>query len=231
MVIAITSGTMKISDEMTYRLINSGLTATKQSVFQTQQQISSGRRVTVASDDPSSYEMIIRLKDDLSSIQQYARNAEKLETDLRTIDNSLQSTVSLLQRVQEIIIRGGDATISATDRTALANEVDGLLTQLIDTANISEGGRYIFAGLRTDTKPYVGTDTDADGLIDTVTYNGSMETKQVEIGNGVYIEGNIPGSTTTGSNAVFQTPQVDLFQVLIDLRDNQIGRASCRERV
>ncbi len=164
--------------------------------------------------------MITRLNDDLANIKQYTRNAERLETDLTATDNTLQSMTSLFQRIEEITVKGGDGTLSASDRVSLGKEVDGLLTQLINMANLSEGGRYVYAGLRTDAKPYEGTDTDADGMIDTITYSGSDQTKKVEINRGVYVEANIVGSSTTSPNAMFQTSQVDLFQTLIDLRDN-----------
>jgi len=215
-----TDSDMRISDEMTYRVLSSGISSSKQSIFQLQQQISTGRRVLQPSDDPGSYEMITRLNDDLANIQQYTKNAERLETDLTATDNTLQSMTSLFQRIQEITIKGGDATISDSDRVTLGKEADGLLTQLIDMANLSEGGRYVYAGLRTDTKPYTGTDTDADGMIDTITYSGSDQTRQVEIGRGVYVEANIVGSSATSPNAMFQTSSIDLFQTIIDLRDN-----------
>jgi flagellin-like hook-associated protein FlgL len=104
----------------------------------------------------------------------------------------------------------------------MGQEVDGLLEDLVRIANSNPQGQYIFAGLRTDTPAYAVT-RDANNRITNVTYQGSAETRQTEIDNGVYVQANVPGSDPAATQSVFQSAEVDLFEDLIHLRDRLIA--------
>lgn len=207
-------------------MLGTDVSSTMSSMFDLQQQISSGKKINKPSDDPGAYETINRLHDDLSNIQQYTTNANSLTRDLTLADNSLRGVSDMFQRASEIAVKGGDATLSAQDRASLGAEIDSILKQVIDVANTSESGHYIFSGLRSNTKPYAGVDFNGDGNFDAVVYNGSTQTRQVEIGNGSYVPGNLVGSDPAGSSAVFETSTTNLFQTLITLRDNLLSNTN-----
>jgi flagellar hook-associated protein 3 len=214
---------MRITDEMTYRMLTDGLTSNQDAIYDIQQRISSGRQISNPSDDPGMYEVIQRLHTDLASNTQYARNIDQANRELLSTEDSLRNVLQILQRSGELAVRGSDATVSVTDRQAMGTEINQLLESLIGVANFSESGHYRFAGLRSDTIPYTTADIDADGLIDSVTYTGSEEVKQIEISRGIYTPTSIPGSNLNGENAAFQTQTTDIFNTLIDLRDRLLA--------
>jgi flagellar hook-associated protein 3 FlgL len=194
------------------------LTNQRDSVYQLQDQIASGKAVTVASDNPGAYDLVARLTTSESCIEQYLLNTKRLQSDLLESDNCLTQITDKLQRVSEIIINCGDSSMTPEYQEAAAAEVDVILEDIVALANSNPNGRYLFAGLRTDTPAYEVT-RDAEGYITDVTYQGNSEVRQVEIAKGVYNPANIPGSDTSGGAAVFETQTTDLFGSLIQLRD------------
>lgn len=214
---------------MNMRMMLSAFQRSSQTVRDLQNQIASGRRVNHASDDPGAYESIRRLRSDDSHLNQYRRNADVAAHYLSSVDANLQQVSDIMHRANELTIRGGDATYSAADRRAMSGEVDQLLHSLLSIANASESGRHIFAGLRTDHPPYLAEDTTGDGFIDTITYEGSPETRQIKVGEQLYIETNIPGTSPTNENGIFQTASQNLFDNLIELRDKLAAGESTEE--
>jgi flagellar hook-associated protein 3 len=200
-------------------MLTTNLASAQNSLYDIQRRISSGTKVAWPSDDPGAYEVIRNLHGDIARLQQYARNNDQAERELLAIDDVLQNTLGLFQRGSEIAIRASDATVSASDRQAMASEVNNLIESLVAKANHHEAGHYRFGGLRSDTAPYLTTDTNGDGWIDQVTYQGSDEVKRIEIGRGVYVGVTVPGTNLSGRNAAFQTASEDLFGSLIQLRD------------
>jgi flagellar hook-associated protein 3 FlgL len=214
---------MRVAENMTYQALVGDMMRTQGVVVRLQQQLASGRKVDKPSDDPGVYSTICRLHSDLSAIRQFTRNTEDLETGLLFTDRAIQQATNILSRAQEIAVRGADATVSAVEREAMGREVDQLLDGLVAVANSSDGGRYIFAGLRTDKQPFDASDTDGDGLTDSVTYSGGTGVRNVEVAPGVYVPANLPGANPGGSQAAFVTSDVDLFSSIIQLRDRLLN--------
>ncbi len=213
---------MRITDEMTYRMLRTNIASNQLSLRKLQEQIASGRKISVPSDGPGSYEVIQRLRKDLSGMDQYALNAERVDRDLLVADNVFQQMLNLFQRGSELAVMGGNSAQTPADLETIGKEVDELLGALLDLANTSIGGRYLFGGTETLATPFVTT-TDAEGLISAVSYVGNADIRFVEVSRGVYIEANVPGADAVSPNAVFQTGALDLFDNLIRMRDRLLA--------
>ncbi len=209
---------MRITNEMTNRMLSTYILQNQAACYDLQEQISSGKRILRPSDDPSGFDVASRLHNDARSTTQFVKNATALDQDLKTTDGKLQEITDILHRASEIIVNGSDGTQSPANLTAMGQEVNELLEDLVRIANSNPQGDYIFSGLRT-TEPAYSITRDANGQITNVTYEGSQETRQTEIDSGVYVQANVPGSDLTASQAVFQSSEVDLFADLIHLRD------------
>jgi flagellar hook-associated protein 3 FlgL len=182
--------------------------------------MSSGRKVNLASDDPGAYEAIRGLESDLSQLAQFERNTNMARHYLTVLDSSLDKTVNLVHQASELAVRASDATLDPGTRDAMAQQADELLKSLLAVANSSEGGRYNFAGLRVDEKPYVEQIDPVTGRITAVVYTGSEETRMIKIGPEQYAATNIAGSQPAGEGGIFQTATRDLFDSVIRLRDS-----------
>lgn len=213
------SSTMRVTSDISYRLLMESIHKNQSGILSSQQRLSSGVEVSKASDDPGAYGMIRALASTQAQLTQYERNANMAAAYHKTASDSLTLATDLMHRINEIGVKGGDGTLDPATREIMANEVDDLLKTMISAANGSDGGRYAFGGLRTDVPPYEAVLDPTDGRIVSVAYVGSEETRAIKIGESMTVATNYPGSTGAGEGGVFQTDTRDVFASIIALRD------------
>jgi flagellar hook-associated protein 3 FlgL len=169
------------------------LAALNQSQLDTQQamlEISSGRSVNVPSDNPIAAALLVQNNDQATFNSGYLQSLGSVQGQLSTADSTLSSVESALQQAISLGVEGGNGTLSAGDRSAIAVELQGIQSQFVSLANASYEGRYVFAGTNTNTPPFVVDNTSPSG----VTYVGNTDVNQVSIGSGYKLAINLPGS-------------------------------------
>jgi flagellar hook-associated protein 3 FlgL len=179
-----------------------------------QEKTASTKAFQRASDDPASAAAALGLRSSLESSQAYLDTATLASSWMSATDFSLKQTADLGTRAINLALRGVSDTMGAEERQALAGEMDELLHQAIGLGNTSHAGNYIYAGFRTNTKPFEGLDADADGRFEGVqNLNNSGEAILRTIGPGHTISQNIDGIATFSP----------LFDALIAARDALAG--------
>ncbi len=176
-----------------------------------QEQISTGKRVNRASDDPAAARKILSLRSEDLSLDQYASNIQTATQALDYSASSLQSTSDILQRITELTMQGVSSSTDQSGRTIMANEINQLLETIMQSANSKRLGRYTFAGTKTTTEPFVTT-RDSSGKISAVTYQGNREVIEYNVGPNTNSVVNLTG------DEVFMSS--NLFQSIIRARDN-----------
>ena len=154
------------------------------------EEIATGRRVNMPSDDPAAFAADIQNQADQSQVDQYLQNTTSLEGMFQTADSTLSSVVTSLNQAISLGTQGANGTLSLSDQQALALQVQAIQAQMVQLGNTSYQGNYIFAGTATTTKPFVLDPTQASG----VTYNGNSGTNSVQIADGRSLQTNVPGS-------------------------------------
>jgi flagellar hook-associated protein 3 FlgL len=136
-----------------------------------QEQLSSGKVISKPSDSPTGTVSALSLRSKIADHQQYAANAADGAAWLGTVDATMQSVNSRLQRVRELTLTGSTTgAMGQTARQAIATEVTSLRDDLMSLANTQYAGRPIFGGTTAGstafsvdtattptTYPYVGT--------------------------------------------------------------------------
>lgn len=201
------------------RMLSDSISQHQASTHKVQKQMSSGRKVDLASDDPGAYEMIRKLTSDQNKLEQFQRNADMAVQYLSVTGQRLDQTINLFHRVNELATRAGDRTLDDSTRDALAEETNNTLESLVSIANTSVGGQHIFSGLRTDTEPFETQLDPVTGQITDVVYNGSEESRFIRTEDSLSIATNTAGATETSEGGIFQTATRDLFGSIIELRD------------
>jgi flagellar hook-associated protein 3 FlgL len=171
------------------------------------QQLSSGRRVTLPSDNPSAEAAMIGENSRSAAVDQYTANSDSLTTVLSTANSTVSSVVTLLQRAVSLGVEGANGSMNQTDLNSIATEVAGIKSQIFSLANTSYAGQYLFAGTATGTAPYV-VDASNPNQID---YVGNGEQNHVQIGTGLSVAANLPGSS------IFSQPNANVFTSLQSL--------------
>ncbi|MFY9561123.1 MAG: flagellar hook-associated protein FlgL [Terriglobales bacterium] len=183
------------------------LNQTRQDTQEALLQLSSGRRVNQPSDDPAAAALLLVNHDQAIFNARYLQNLDSIQGQFQTADSTLNSIVLALQRALTLGVQGANGTLSDSDRTAIAGELQGIQDQLISLANTSFQGRQIFAGTLTGAPPFVKDNTVASG----VRYDGNDAVNTIQIGDGYRIAANKPGSQ------LFVAPGHDMFLAMANL--------------
>ncbi len=213
---------MRITDSMTNEMLTSYLLKNRSALYDIQEQTSSGKKVSTPSDDPGAYSLIIGMRYTGTMLDQYQTNCTRLEGDLLDMDANLQEVQDQVLRASEIVISGSDGTKNQEDLVALGEEINQILESIVGVANGKTDGSSVYSGLRQDVDAYV-VQRNADGDITSVTYQGSEETRKIEIAEGEYLPATLVGSDLNGTNGIFQTAETDIFADLINIRDRLLA--------
>jgi flagellar hook-associated protein 3 FlgL len=177
-----------------------------------QNKMASGKKIRVPSDDPIGTAHSLRLRSDLEQLEQYSKNVDDAISWLNTTESALKNVGDILQRIRELTLYGANDSLTQDERDKILSEVTQLKGQIVQEANSSYAGRFIFAGTLTDAPPF-------DPVNPTV-YNGNLGNIMYE-----YSPLNTIKVNVTGEEA-FRVPN-DLFQVLSDLEnDLQTGNTA-----
>jgi len=185
-----------------------GLQANLARLQATQSKLSSGKAISRPSDSPTGTMSALRLRTDIDRYDQLDRNAADGLARLGTTDNALTDGLANLREVRDAILQGANASMSATDREALAAQVDGLRQSLLAVANTKYLQQPIFAGTTGATNAY-----DANGV-----YQGDASATTRTIAPGIKVAVNVPGEEAFGpaGDDVFKL----LGDIASDLRTN-----------
>ena len=170
-------------------------------------QMASGRRVNKPSDDPAAAAVLVQNQAQSDAVDQYLRSADSIQAQLQTTDSTLNSAVLALTRAISLGVQGANGPLSDANRASVVGELNGIQQQLLSLANLNFQGQYVFAGTATQTQPFVLDATQPSG----VRYDGNGGTNSIQVGNGISVQTNLPGSQ------LFTTPGSDMFQAVHDL--------------
>jgi len=171
------------------------------------QELSTGKRVNVPSDDPLAASLMVGNQDQSSRADQYLQNIDTLTHQMQTADTALGSVVTALNQAISLGVQGATGSATAEERQQIAQNLLGIQAQILQLANTEIGGTYLFGGTASTTTPYVLDSSSPSG----VTYNGNDGTNIVEIADGLKVQTNLPGSQ------LFQNASGDVFRSLQQL--------------
>jgi len=100
--------------------------------------LSSGFRITKASDDAAGLAISVNLGAQIRSYNQAVRNANDAINVVQTADSSLNETQNILTRLRELASQSASSGVSNTERGYIQNEVDGLISEVDRIANATE---------------------------------------------------------------------------------------------
>ena len=174
--------------------------------------LSSGRRVVVPSDDPVSAGRIVSLQGQQQRLEGYAKSAAEAKERLSSVSGALNGLQAALRSAQSAGLRGlNDASLNATQKAILAEQVDHILKQALDVADTKVQGRSVFAGFQTQASAFATTLSGA--LVTSVSYQGDGGVSQAQIGESVQVAMGSPG------DAIFKAAGASIFDSLIVMRD------------
>ena len=137
------------------------ISRTQRRLLQTQNELSTGRRLNSASDDPGDAATAQQLQKTLEQRQAFMTNLDRAKNHLGAVDSTLGDLTDLLQRAQQIASANVGSDVTAEQREGAAALVEAIYGEALTLANRQFEGVYLFAGDRSTAAPFV---SDAGGV-------------------------------------------------------------------
>lgn len=188
---------MRVSDKVFISVFLTDLMGNREKLLKLQHQASTGKKFDLPEEDPIGSVRSLRLNRILGENEQFTKNMDEAISWLSATESALDQLTSIIHTVRERVIQGANDTLVQVDRDAIADQIDKLREEVLQIANTSLGGRYIFAGFKTQSKPY------SLGEANVAIYQGDDGEMAWEIESGERIVVNIPG------NQVFATQRIE----------------------
>ena len=187
---------MRISSAQLYNSSVGGMLDQQAQVSKLQEQLSSGKRITQASDDPIGAMQSQALTSTISQYDQYGRNMTSAQNSLELSSSTLTAVVDNIQNIRQLLVQANNGSQTDSSRAAIATELRSDLDGLMQLANTQDSsGAYIFSGTRQDQAAYV---QDASG---NYVYQGNDAQRSVNIGPARTVATNVTGGDIFGSGS------------------------------
>ncbi len=141
---------MRITQNSMNRTQLMGLNDSLGRLQKTQEQLTSGKRIGRASDDPVGTVSAMRLRGDQRMLEQYGENITDGLSRLRAADDALARTGDILGRVRQQVVAAANGVNGPSERKAYAEEIRQLKAAMTQVMNTQYAGRPIFAGTAYD---------------------------------------------------------------------------------
>ncbi len=159
------------------QLFLAGVDQIQQRISQANQQITSGLKINVASDAPDQVGELLQLRANQQQNTQIQSNLGLELSGAQSADSAIGSAIQLMDSAVQIAANGVNTTQTAQTRATLAQQVQGLLTQMVNISQTQVQGRYIFSG-DDDQNPSYQLDLTAANGVDQLTTAAS--TRQIQ---------------------------------------------------
>ena len=166
--------------------VSGSLQTNLQKLQNIQDELSSGKKIDIPSDDPINSAKLVIFKTKQNQYTQYIKVIDESKSWLAVTENAINQINDVLIEIRQACVESGNASVPDSARGTIILKLQQLKEELIDNSNSKYMDKYIFAGLNTLEKPFIET----GGVI---TYSGDTGTMLREISFGSNMEINFNG--------------------------------------
>lgn len=175
---------MRIATSQFQATMNRGLQFNQDKLAQLTDQMASGNKIQLPSDDPVTNVRLSRLTREEAIVGQYRDNIGAIKIRLEKNETYLSSMTADINQAQDLLVWASDGGNAAADLGSMVNPLTSLRDSLYYNANTKDQeGRYIFSGTLTNTQAI--TYDPAAPVGSRFTYTGNSNPQQVVVGNGI----------------------------------------------
>ena len=168
---------------------------------QAQERLTSGKRVSKASDDPTAAARAERALATEVRSEASQRALEASRHAMTLTESALADAGELMQQAREALVAAGNGSYSDAERAGVADRLAAVRQQLLAIANRGDGdGGYLFAGQGSSQPPFI----DASGG---VSFRGTAGAVQVASDEPLprSIDGQAAWLASPSGNGLFET--------------------------
>jgi flagellar hook-associated protein 3 FlgL len=195
---------MRITENSQYREMLTNLEQTSDVVAKFQTEVSSGKRLNAASDDPGAAAQDVGAYAQLSTLNSYSNAAEAASARLSVADSALNDIVNQLTAAKVAAQSAQGSPISAAQRDGAVATLQSVKQALASDLNTTFQGTYVFGGTKSTTPPFTVTGSTVSA------YQGNNTANSVDVGSQTSVAITIDGqSITQGSDSSDVFNQLD----------------------
>ena len=184
---------MRVTNQLFFQNTQFNYRTSMNNLYRSNQQLASGLKIQHSYQDSGIYVDAMRLEYEASTLVQSKETSAKAQTFANNTDKAFNQFASALDQFKTKLVQAAnDGAMSTTSREAVANDLDGIRDHIMNIANTSINGSFLFSGSATAIKPIA-----SDG-----SYKGNGESLTALVGSEVRLPYNIDGkSLFLGSNS------------------------------
>ena len=129
---------MKISYNAAAMYANNAVNMADNRVSQSLKRLSSGLKITTSKDDPSGYAIGRRMNAQIAGLSVATKNSNRGINIVETADGALTEVHDMLQRMNELAVKGAHGVLTSTDRQMLNAELKQLKEEITRIAQDTE---------------------------------------------------------------------------------------------
>ena len=165
---------MRISTAQSFDAGITNLQRAQSELAESQQRMTSQKRVSKASDDPAAAARAERATAAIVRSQTSQRAVDASRNAMTQTESALADAGSLVQQARDAMVAAGNAAYSDVERKHLGDQIAQIRAQLLAVANRSDAaGSYLFAGQGAGAAPFL----DAPGGVQFVGSAGTATTE------------------------------------------------------
>ena len=121
---------MVVQHNLTAMNSNRMLGITTKTQAKATEKLSSGYKINRAADDAAGLAISEKMRKQIRGLTQASANAQDGISAVQTAEGALTEVHDMLQRMNELAVKAANGTMSESDRNAIQNEVDQLVTEI-----------------------------------------------------------------------------------------------------
>ena len=129
---------MRINTNVAAMNTYSRLTAANTAKANSLAKLSSGSRINKAGDDAAGLAISEKMKSQIGGLTQAKRNAQDGISLVQTAEGALNETHSILERMRDLAVQGGNGTLTKDDRASINKELNALHQELTRISSTTE---------------------------------------------------------------------------------------------
>lgn len=171
---------MRITNKMMTNNMMNNINKNKLGMTNLEQQYSTGKKIQRPSDDPIVTVRALKLRTNLSELKQYnEKNIPDAKSWMDVTESALTTVNEVLKQVNTYCVQGSTDTLTGSDRSSIAANLEQMKEQIYQEGNTNYAGRYVFTGYKTDSS-LIFTE-DAENLSYNITED--IAGKQIQVVN------------------------------------------------
>lgn len=150
--------------------------------------MSSGDALQNGSDNSKQYNQILSVNNNVKSYSSILERIQQSNSYNTTSDTAVSGMKTQMESAQSLLIRALNGTVSSSDKSTIADEIESIKDSMYSLANSSVNGQYLFSGKSSTVQSFQKDETTGQ-----ISYVASNDNKTVNVETNNYATQGLNG--------------------------------------